>query len=442
VDLRRVAVWVVVVALAPSGARAGLSLDEALARHHALLEAANEPVRTLSSSTPALSAPDAITLGVSGPRERTPPLLRPGVDGSGAQLLYGAVDPDGIGWRLGVGWSNTVNVDGKRFNGGFNLDGSELSTKFGVGRAYASVQRRHWGPSWVGSLILDAGAAPLPSIGWRSTDPTWFANPWFAWMGPWSADVFVGTLAGYSQPERPRLWGGRFQFMPLDGLEFGLSRVIEWGGRGREENFGTLWRAMVGQDNVDGGIYNPSNQLGGFDVRYTHRLGERGAVSVYAQAIGEDEAGGLPSMYLGSTGADFAFEASGASWRVFAERANTVAGGFAGHDRPGVAYQHSVYLQGYTQQDRPLGFPAGGDLTLTSLGLLVERGPYAGMLVLHHGRSHPGAQLSAPGRVRGLDGELAWKLAAADRIGATLTHWRDPDSTRSRLQLWWQHLLR
>jgi len=79
---------------------------------------------------------------------------------------------------------------------------------------------------------------------------------------------------------------------------------------------------------------------------------------------------------------------------------------------------------------------------LTSLGLLVERGPYAGMLVLHHGRSHPGAQLSAPGRVRGLDGELAWKLAAADRIGATLTHWRDPDSTRSRLQLWWQHLLR
>jgi len=69
VDLRRVAVWVVVVALAPSGARAGLSLDEALARHHALLEAANEPVRTLSSSTPALSAPDAITQGLDMVRD-------------------------------------------------------------------------------------------------------------------------------------------------------------------------------------------------------------------------------------------------------------------------------------------------------------------------------------------------------------------------------------
>ena len=440
-SVRRVAGWVVVVALAPPIAHAGLSLDDALARHHALVEASNVPAPT--SSTPSLGAPDSITLGALGPRERTPLLVRPGVDASGVQLLYGATDPDGIGWRLGLGWSDAVNRDGQRFNGGFNLDGSELSTKLGIGRAYAAVQRRHWGPSWVGSLILDAGAAPLPSLGWRKTDASPAAYPWLAWLGPWSVDVFVGALAGHSQPERPRLWGGRFQFMPLDGLEVGLSRVVEWGGRGREESPSTLWRALIGQDNVEGDAYDPSNQLGGFDVRYTHRLGERSTMSVYAQAIGEDEAGGWPSRYLGSTGVDVAFEAGAASWRVFAERANTVAGGFVGHDWPGVAYRHSVYLQGYTQQGRPLGFPAGGDVTLTSLGLLVERTPFAGMLVLHHGRAHPGAQLySQPGRLAGADAELAWKLADADRVGATLTHWRDPDSTRTGLQLWWQHRLR
>ncbi|HKW84597.1 MAG TPA: capsule assembly Wzi family protein [Burkholderiaceae bacterium] len=439
-DVRRAVGWVVVVALAPPAAHAGLSLDEALARHRALLEATGDSA--LTSLTPALAAPDSIVLGASSRREWTPPLLRPGVDGSGVQLLYGAIDPEGFGWRLGLGWSDTVGRRGERFNGGFNLDGSELSAPLGAGRVYASVQRRHWGPSWAGSLILDAGAAPLPAIGWRTSEPLRFANPWFAWLGPWSADVFVATLGGHSQPERPRLWGGRFQFMPFEGFEVGLSRVVEWGGRGREENFGTLWRALLGRDNVEDGAYNPSNQLGGFDLRYRHRLGERSAVSIYAQAIGEDEAGGLPATYLGSAGVDLAFEAGAASWRVFVERADTVAGGFSGHGWPGVAYQHSIYLQGYTQQGRPLGFPAGGDVMLTSLGLLVERTPYAGMLVLHHGRAHPDAQLAPPGRLAGVDAQVAWKLAAADRVGATLTHWRDPASTQTRLQLWWQHLLR
>jgi hypothetical protein len=55
---------------------------------------------------------------------------------------------------------------------------------------------------------------------------------------------------------------------------------------------------------------------------------------------------------------------------------------------------------------------------------------------------HAGAQLSPPGRLAGADAQLAWQLAAADRVGATLTHWRDPESTQTRLQLWWQHLLR
>jgi len=438
--MRRVARWAVVVALAPTPAHAGLSLDEALARHRAQLDATGGSA--LTSSTPALSAPDSVSLAASSRRERTPPLLRPGVDGSGVQLLHAEVDPDGIGWRLGLGWSDTVDQRGRRFDAGFNLDGSELSTTLGAGRVYASVQRRHWGPSWVGSLILDAGAAPLPAIGWRTSESLRFANPWFAWLGPWSADVFVGTLAGHSQPERPRLWGGRFQFMPLDDFEVGLSRVVEWGGRSREENFSTLWRALLGHDNVGDGDYNPSNQLGGFDLRYTRRLGERSAASVYAQAIGEDEAGGLPASYLGSAGIDLAFEVDAASWRVFVERADTVAGGFSGHSRPGVAYQHSVYLQGYSQQGRPLGFPAGGDVMLTSLGLLFERAPYAGMLVLHQGRAHAGSQLAPVGRLAGVDAQLAWKFAAADRAGATLTHWRDPVSNQTRLQLWWRHLLR
>ena len=426
------------LASVPAAASAGLSLDELLDRDHALRRGA-----ALTASTPSLNAPDAVTVAAFGAREPLPPLLRPAIDGAGGvQLLVGGGQPDAVSWRIGLGWADRVNRTGDRFQGGFTFDGSELATSLGSGRLYASVQRRHWGPSWVGSLILDEGAAPLPALGWRKTQPSAFESPWLAWLGPWNADVFVGTLAGHSQPAHPRLWGARLQFAPLAGLEIALSRVAQWGGGGREENIGTFWDSLVGHDNVDGNAYNPSNQLGGFDARYTWRMPSGTSVSVYGQAIGEDEAGGLPSMYLGSAGLDAAFVAGGASMRVFVERANSVAGGIAGHDRSGVAYRHAVYQQGYTQQGQPLGFPAGGDVTLTSVGLIAERAPYAAALMLHRGRAHADAQLFAqPGRIEGADAQIAWNTSAADRIGLTLAHWRDPAARRSRAQLWWEHTL-
>jgi len=377
-------------------------------------------------------------LGVFGSADTMPPLLRPAIDGAGGTALsIGGGDPDGYAWRLGAQWAN-------REAHAFHLDGSELSMKLGHGRAYVSDQRRHWGPSWVGSLVLDEGAPPVPALGWRKTDATPFGSPLLAWLGPWNLDVFVGTLTGHVQPEHPRLWGARLQVMPMQGLELGFSRVIEWGGSGRSESLGSLWKALIGHDNVEGDQYNPSNQLGGFDARYTLPLGRDRTVSVYGQAIGEDEAGGLPSMYLASYG----FDASaglpgGGSVRLFAERADTVAGGVSGHPRPGVAYRHSTYLQGYTQEGRPLGFPAGGDVTLTSVGLLLDAAPWSAMLMLHAGRAHELAQLDPlPGRLAGADAELALRLTPRERVGLTLTHWRDPQTSRNRAQFWWQHALR
>ena len=38
----------------------------------------------------------------------------------------------------------------------WTFDESAISAPLGAGRIYASVERRHWGPSWTGSLILDA----------------------------------------------------------------------------------------------------------------------------------------------------------------------------------------------------------------------------------------------------------------------------------------------
>ena len=417
---------------------AGLGLDESLQRHREQLEDVLSSASTPTRSTPQLALPDSVTLAIGGERsDPLPPFSRPQVGGrGGAQVLFGGGESNGFAWRLGAGW-----IDSDHYH--YNFDGSELSLPFGNGRVYLSDQRRHWGPSWAGSLILDSGAAPIPALGWRKTDASAFEHRWLNWLGPWNLDMFVGTLAGHTEPAHPKMWGARFQFMPLGGLEIGLSRVLEWGGRGRSESFGTLWRSIVGQDNVDGGRYDPGNQLAGFDARYSFAVSQAAAVSVYGQAIGEDEAGLLPSKYLGSVGADLAFKGEGRSLRVFFEYANTVADGIAGRDEPGVAYRHGVYQQGYTNQRRPLGFPAGGDVTLHTLGLMFDTAQLSGLAMVHYGRAEPAAQLYATtGTLAGANVELSLRVAERSRIGASMTYWREPASTSKRAQLWWRYALK
>ena len=107
--------------------------------------------------------------------------------------------------------------------------------------------------------------------------------------------------------------------MPLDGLELGFSRTIQWGGSGRPESVRSLYDALVGDDNIGTSLSlqdEPGNQLAGFDARYTFHLDRDRSFSIYAQAIGEDDAGNLPSHYLGSGGLDAAFRVGPASVRT------------------------------------------------------------------------------------------------------------------------------
>jgi hypothetical protein len=420
-------------------ALAGLGLDESLQRHGELLGNSQTSRNAPTRSTPDLALPDSVTFALAGRSESLPPFVREQIGGrGGVQVLFGESDPaSGFAWRLGAGWADRDQYH-------YNFGGSELSLRLGNGRIYLSDQRRHWGPSWAGSLILDNGAAPIPALGWRKTDASAFSHPWLSWLGPWNLDVFVGALAGHTQPANPKFWGARFQFMPLDGLEIGLSRTLEWGGRGRSESLGTFWRSMVGQDNVDGGnTHDPGNQLAGFDARYTFAIDRSAAISLYGQAIGEDEAGLLPTKYLGSFGADVAFGVSGRSMRVFLEYANTMAGGIVGRDEPGVAYQHSVYLQGYTNRHMPLGFPAGGDVSLNTLGLLFDTPRVSGLAMVHHGRAEPSAQLyGRSGTLAGANAEISLPVARRSRVGASVAYWRDPVASSTRAQVWWRYALR
>jgi hypothetical protein len=420
-----------VLVLSAGTAGAGLSIDDALARDRAL--AAGDS-RWADLEPPTL--PTGLTLAAGGPARAMPALIAAPLPGRGGFRAV-AEGPASGGLRFRLGLSGRVDGDPP-----FSLEGSAaafaLTEDAAAGEAYVSVERRHWGPGWAGSLILDAAASALPAAGVRRRAAQPSDSPWLAWMGAWTADAFIGSLQGHEQPERPWLVGLRLQFEPVDGLLLGLSRTLQWGGAGRDESLSSLLRAMLGNDNVGfGGIdldNEPGNQLAGLDVRW--RPAGDAAWSLYGQLVGEDEAGHLPSRNLILVGADARLHMSTGPLRLFAEWTDLLAGRVSGDPRYGVTYRHRVYRAGYTHEGRLLGHPAGGDVRLASAGLLLERGTAAAMLVASAGRAESSAQRLAPGAVSGIDASVQARLGAGLRVGAVLSAWRDPRERRAAAQLW------
>lgn len=263
----------------------------------------------------------------------------------------------------------------------------------------AGAVPRYWGPGWAGSLILGDNARPVPAIGVRRAAASrGFESRWLAWLGPWDAEIFFGSLQGHQEPRAPRFVAMRVEVAPVSWLTLGASRAIQWGGVGRDNSLRALGRALLGRDNVGaGGIdasSEPGNQLAGFDVRIS--LARLGApVAVYTQWIGEDEAGYRPSKYIAASGVETWFATRCCRWRAALEHVDTVTGV---HDEfPGTAYRHHIYRQGYTQHGRVIGFSLGTDVRAAVLRLdAFGAGPWSGSLRILDGNANPGAIAALP----------------------------------------------
>jgi hypothetical protein len=426
--------WLLALAtLLVTEANAGLSLDQALARHRAL----HDSDEGHSPAFALLSAPrDGVAPVLGGPDEAVPFLLEPALHGRGGASVVATPferrdGRRGAALRLGLNWHEGATTADA-------LEGSELSLSAGSGQAYVSVEPRHWGPGWVGSLILDAAAEPVPAVGWRKTAPSAFPVPWLAWLGPWNADFFIGRLRGHDEPARPQLMGIRLQVRPLPGLEVGASRTMQWGGKGRDNSLKALGTALVGRDNGPDAASDPGNQLAGFDVRYSAPLGN-GRAAVYGQFIGEDEAGMMPSQWIGLAGLEWAPARAGArSMRFFAEYADLVAGGMTNDPHYGSAYRHHTYREGYTNAGLPLGHAIGGDARLLSAGAVVDAGRLGGLVALHGGRAAETSQRFPPqARLAGLNAAASLQVDRGNRVGLAMWWWRAGSERSSALQAWW-----
>lgn len=297
-----------------------------------------------------------------------------------------------------------------------NVEGSYIAGKLWNQWLIAGQIPTYWGPGHEGSLIRGDASRPVYGITAQRAEQTAFSSKWLSWIGPWQYQAFAGQLDHYDAVPDAKLIGLRVTAQPLPYLELGASRAIQWGGEGRPESLSSLWDAFVGnKDNGGTGEPDPSNQIAGFDARLNLQPLMQLPLGIYAQYVGEDEAGGLPAKKMYLAGVDYSSSYQNMPYQLYTEWADTRTNGKA----QGISYNHSVYTDGFYQHGYPLAHAMGGDGQMIAVGGDIRFDPLNRL----HGRVLF-AKLNGSGRITNAAFPEQDELKALD---ITWTHYLRPD---------------
>ena len=229
----------------------------------------------------------------------------------------------GEAWAAGISPSAVADPgDGKEFR----LDGSYIAATAGNWVLGVGAIDRWWGPGWQSTMILSNNARPIPAIWVDRKSSLAPESDLLSWIGPWKLNLFLGQLEEERAIPDAKMIGMRVTFAPIERLEIGLSRTIMFGGEGRPEGLSTVWDALIGKDNVEEGETaedDASNQIATIDARYGFPLGDQ-TMGLYAQMMGEDEAGYLPSRKSWLFGVDWTSQLLRSDQQWFVEFTNTL----------------------------------------------------------------------------------------------------------------------
>jgi hypothetical protein len=253
-------------------------------------------------------------------------------------------------------------------------DDTYLGMALGNWMITAGWQQRWWGPGNDASSILSSNARPRPGVTFQRNLSTPFETKWLSWLGPWNLTTFMEYLDDERATEDPLLWGFRFGFRPLKGLEINVTRTAMWCGEGRPCDLSAFLDVLKGNDNKGQNTTpeeEPGNQLAGYDIRWS--LPRDIPVALYMQWTAEDgRPQGVPlGSFLRLVGAEHWGTVAGLAHRTHIEIAETISreGGFGSSDKiPNVAYNHPLYRTGYRYNKRVMGHSIDGDGRSYSIG--------------------------------------------------------------------------
>ena len=276
---------------------------------------------------------------------------------------------DWDGKSLALRLQGNLRSNGERSSFESTLEGSYFVGNGGGWLVGAGSIDRWWGPGNVSSLILSHNARPQNGLLLRTMGDQKFKSEWLSWIGAWQFVGFISQLEESRAIPEAKLTGMRLTSRPLKDLELGVSRVMMWGGKGRDNNLSAFWRSFTAsEENTEDG---EGNQLGGFDARYSFEIPGHIRGAVYGQLIGEDEAGALPSKYLSLFGGQVSvFSQGGNYFSGYLEYSDTAAGSL-NEPQYGAAYGHSTFTTGYRYRGKAIGSAFDGDARSISLGTQV-----------------------------------------------------------------------
>ena len=226
---------------------------------------------------------------------------------------------------------------------------------------------RWWGYGWSMTALISNAARPFPSVfAQYQNTPTEDDNAFWRFLGPVSAHFFVTRLEGDRAVPKPWVFGARLAARPWKNFTVGVQRVTMVGGAGRSTSLSTLWEAF--RSGRSGGTDDPANSIAGFDLRWHRVLGLNKVLSIYANIIGEDEVGYLPSAIFGTFGIDLGWIRNTGTDRLFLEFADTTAGNIGGTTAYNIAYEHYIYRSGWRRDGVPIGAAIDSDSRALVLG--------------------------------------------------------------------------
>lgn len=112
-----------------------------------------------------------------------------------------------------------------------NVEGSYLAGKLWNQWLIAGQIPTYWGPGHDGSLIRGDASRPVYGITAQRAVQNAFETKWLSWIGSWQYQAFAGQLDDYKAIPDAKLLGLRLTAQPLPYLEFGASRILQWGAR-------------------------------------------------------------------------------------------------------------------------------------------------------------------------------------------------------------------
>ena len=183
----------------------------------------------------------------------------------------------------------SVNYSGDKQ---YILDGSYLQYTSGLITFGVGSVDRNWSFSDNTSLILSQNARPTKSIYLKLGNN--FKYDWLPPEANWTFEAFNGFTEGALNNTRSMISGIRTVFTPFERLSFEFVQTSQWGGKEYSSDISALTSALFLDTNS--GSNSNINKMAGFGISYTIPT-KIIPLRIYGQAIGEDEAGNLPSCY-------------------------------------------------------------------------------------------------------------------------------------------------